>query len=226
MKDITWSEWNKNKTPENNRRILKVVDKRIEHAVSRFRTSGIPESMLRTKAKKLALNQLNSYSESSGANISTHVSFGLRKLSDFVEDEKNIVRIPSNIRLQIPTFIVKKDKLKGKLGRMPNTQELSDYIKISPAMVGRLENSIDTRELVDSASQLGVNNSYESDAESDLIKRSYYDIFDPKEKLVYEYTFGVYGKKRMSPKDIAKETGIHEQKVRRLQAKIAKRIKG
>ena len=53
----------------------------------------------------------------------------------------------------------------------------------------------------------------------------YYDIKDPKEKLVFEYTFGIYGKPRLKPKEIAKRSKMHEQKVRRIQSKFAKTIK-
>ena len=127
--EIIWKEWKSTPSPDNNKKLLAALKPRIEYAVKKYNTSGVPESVLRTQAKKLALVQAKTFDPGRGANLHTHVAHGLRKMTDFVEDEKNTVRIPNYMRNQVPVFLQSRDELRDRLDREPNIEEISDHMK-------------------------------------------------------------------------------------------------
>ena len=219
-----WKSWKESQTPENNKRLLGIVDDRIEYAVKKYSNSGIPSSVLRTEAKKLALQQAKTFNPNAGANLNTHVSHGLRKMNDFVEDEKNTVRIPNYLRKQIPNFLSAKELLVDKLKREPSSLELADQLKIGRPMVRRLQSVVERKEIGETKSMLDVPNFFQRDEEEDIIKTHYYDLENDKDRVIFEYTFGIMGRPRLSPKEISSKVNMPEHKVRRSQHKMAQQI--
>jgi len=220
-----WERWKKNPSPKMNRELLDILKPRIDYAVKKFTRSGIPANALKTQAKKLSIAQAKTYDPGKGVLLSTHITHGLRKMTDYVEDEKNVVRIPNYVRNQVATFMEERDKLVDELGRDPNIEEIADKMKIGKNLASKLESSIDRKELTHSLTQLDIGDVYSRSEEEELIISHYYDIKDPGMKTIYEYTFGLFGKKRLKPKEISKRTKVNEQKVRRIQSGFAKDIK-
>ena len=225
MEDVEiWNNWKKNKNSENNKKILSHVSGRVDYAVSKFSNSGVPKGVLKNHAKKLALKQAESFNPNFNVSLNTHVSVGLKKMSDFVEEEKNVVRIPSYVGRQIPNFLTVKDHLTEKLNREPTSIELADKLSIGVKKVRSLQKEVSRMEIGESASGLDGIGSFNKDEEEDLIKMHYYDIMDPNHKLIYEYSFGLFGKKKIKPKAIAAKVKMSEAQVRRVQQKFAAEI--
>lgn len=225
MTDIELLEkWKKNQSQENTTKLLQHLEPRIDYAVRKFSTAGIPQSVLRVKAKALALEQCKTFRPGFGANLSTHVGNGLLKMIDYVDSEKDVVRIPNNIKKHIPKYIENKEILTDSLGRQPSGIEMADRLKISPNLVHDIETIINRKEIGESSSNLSPAYSMES-KEHKAIMIQYYDIQDDKERLVYEYTFGIMGKPRMQVSQISLKTSVPEHTVRRIQKKNALKIK-
>jgi DNA-directed RNA polymerase specialized sigma subunit len=225
-----WKQWNDDPGPESNRMLLDAVSDRIEYSVRKFSNSGIPEGVLRTQAKKFALQQAKTFDPNMGSNLNTHISHGLRKMTDFVDDERGVVRVPNYIRKQIPNFIAAKEQLEDRLKRPPSGLELSDHLKIGKSMISKLQRAVESKEIGETSSMLDVPDVFGVKEEEELIKTNYYDLKNDEHRVVYEYTFGLMGRPSLSPKEIAKKTKIPEYRVRRIQHsfgnEISKYLKG
>lgn len=220
-----WTEWRNQPSSKNTEAILNLVYPRISYVVSKFSNSGIPESVLRVRAKAIALEQIKTFNPAYGASLSTHVANGLQKMTDWVDSEKDVVRIPNNIKRGIPSFINEKSSFLDEYGRHPTTVEMADRLKTSVDVVSRMENIINRKEIGESSSMLEPAYSIDSKEHKGIMIR-YYDIKDEKERLVYEYTFGLFGKPRLQVSDISRKVSIPEHTVRRMQKRNAQIIQG
>jgi len=219
-----WKEWKDNPSLESNKKLFEVVKPRIDFALHKYKRSGLPEAVMETEAKKLVLYQAKSFNPNAGVAFSTHVSQGLRKMTDYVEDSRHVVRIPSYLRQQIPTYIAERDQFWETMGRPPTAKEVADKMKIGMGIASKLEGLINMKEIGETGSQLTSFSSNRTTKEENAIRAYYYDLKTDEERLVYEYTFGLFGKPKKKPKEIALLVSWNEQKVRAFQHKSGKKL--
>lgn len=220
-----WMEWKNSPGLETNKKLFEIARPRIDFALHKYQRSGLPPAVLETEAKKLVLYQAKSFDPDKEVAFSTHVSQGLRKLTDYVEDSRNIVRIPGYLRQQVPNYISARDHLWDNLGRPPTATEVADKLRIGVPLASKLENLINMKEIGETGSQMTGFSSITDKKEEDVIRSYYFDLPTNEERLIYEYTFGLHGKPKKKPKEISELVGWQEQKVRKFQHNVGQKLK-
>ncbi len=115
-----------------------------------------------------------------------------------------------------------KDNLAVDLGRTPNAAELADQLGISPAEVGRIEKDRAVN-LVASGSNFENITSF-SPKKKLAIEMAHFDV-NNEQKLVLEYTYGLYGKEEIkSTGALAQKLGWSDQKVSKIKKIIENKI--
>lgn len=219
-----WEQWKKSPGVETNKKLFEVVKPRIDFTLHKFQRSGLPQAVLETEAKKLILYQAKSYDPKKGVAFSTHVSQGLRKMADYVEDSRNVVRIPTYLRQQVPNYIATRDYMWEQLGRPPSAKEVADKLKIGYNLSTKLEGLINMKEIGETNSMLTGFSSVTNTKEEDAIRSHYFDLKNDEERVIYEYTFGLHGKPKKKPKEIATLVSKTEQQIRAFQRKVGKKL--
>lgn len=218
-----WREWHKTKDPGKLGQLLDSVHPIIVNTVKRFESVPLPPSSITAEAKKQALNAFRTYDPTAGASLGTHVHNYMQKVNRFVYEHQNVGRIPEHRIVQIGTFNAVKSELREKLGREPSATEVGDELNWSHAEVERMEREL-KREVPESAvSDVDFSFTQTSDAQK-VLGFIYYEL-SPQEKVVFEYLTGWAGKPKLPEEQIAAKIGATRERVKKLKAKIAAKIK-
>lgn len=218
-----WKRWHKSKSQETLGHLLDSVAPIIASTVKKFETVPLPPSAIAAEAKKQAINAFGSYDPKAGASIGTHVYNYMQKVNRFVYEHQNIGRIPEHRIVQIGTFQGVNNELREKLGREPSVTELSDELRWSHAEVERMHREL-KREIPESAVQdVDFSFTQTSDAQN-ILQFIYYEL-SGQEKVVFEYLTGYAGKPKLSEDEIAVRIGATRERVKKIKAKIAAKIK-
>ena len=118
------------------RALLRSVMPYVQKRVSRYRDVPIPYPALYGEATKMALSSFQSWDPSRGARLGTHVVTQLQRMNRFVQQNKNIARIPEHRIVKIGGFLHVKDALAAELGRAPSPEELADELAEHPLHAG------------------------------------------------------------------------------------------
>jgi len=225
-KDATlelWEEWKKTRSPQALDALYKSVDKVIGVNINKWATMRIPQSALKVKAEKLALEAFEKYDPSRGASLATFVDRYLSKLYDYVLSNSQVMKVPIERLSNINRFHQAELDLREKYNRNPTDLEISEYLSIPLNEIkrfkqesfgilgeGPVERGFKTENINDATTQYALN----------IV---YYDL-DPDERKVYDYLYGKKKKEVVSTGEIARRTGFTDSKVSRIKARIAKKL--
>jgi DNA-directed RNA polymerase sigma subunit (sigma70/sigma32) len=173
---------------------------------------------------KQAIGAFKTFDPKAGASLGTHVMNHMQKVNRFVYEHQNVGRIPEHRITQIGTFNAVKSELRSKFGREPSATELSDDLNWSLPEIERMEREL-KREMPESAA-MDVDFSFTSTNDSQRILNYIYYELSPKEKVVFEYLTGWAGKPRLTEPEIAVKIGATRERVKKIKAKIAEKIRG
>lgn len=219
--------WKKAPGPETIQPLLDSVKPVIDSAVKSYVGSS-PNQTLNSRAKLLTIQALNSY-DPSRAKLRTHLLSHLRGLQRHAAKSRQIIRIPERVAIDLGKVRDAEKELKDVLGRDPNTSELSDHMGISPKRISKLykvqpgltegQTTLITDQGED-ALLPGVVNNRGQELWLDYI---YHDLH-PSDKLIFEHSLGLYGKRKLSKGDIARKVGLSAGAVSQRLAKIQEKI--
>lgn len=218
-----WKQWHKTKSQATLGQLLDSVKPIIVTTVKRFESVPLPPSAINAEAKKQAINAFRTYDPEAGASLGTHVHNYMQKVNRFVYEHQNIGRIPEHRITQIGTFQTVKSELREKHGREPSATEIGDELNWSHAEVERMEREL-KHEVPESAVQ-DVDFSFTQTSDAQRVLGMIYYELTPQEKVVFEYLTGWAGKPRLSEEEIAPKAGITRERVKKLKANIAAKIK-
>jgi len=115
-----------------------------------------------------------------------------------------------------------KDNMAVDLGREPNAAEMADHMSVSPAEIGRIEKDRAVN-LITSGSNF-ENIASSSPRKKLAIEMAHFDLSN-EQKLVMEYTYGMYGKEIIkSTGDLAVKLGWAAPKVSKIKKIIENKI--
>lgn len=195
-------------------KLLRRMDPYIQKRVSLYRDVPIPRPAIEGHAKSLALHAFDTYDPKKKTELSTHVVNHLQRVSRFVNQGKNIARIPEHRVLRVGTFNSVHDSLKAQLGRPPSTEELSDELGWSHREVQTMAQSLKRRALSESAMPEGAEGRFKNRNEETL---SFVRFgLTPKERSAFDNLFGYKGAPQLPVDRIAKKTGMSTDAVYRL----------
>lgn len=202
----------------------------IQGQVNKYRGSGLPDVALKLEARRLASKAIDTY-DPNQAQLNTHVTNNLKKLSRFVMNYQNIGHIPEPRILMISKYNTIYDNLEANTGREPTVVELADAMNVSIAEVERLQTELRkdlSMTLQDDDDEAGFY-FYAQTPEVDpqlrqAIEFVYFDA-DPIDKKIMEYMFGMGGVQRKTSKEIGQKLRLSPSTLKKQQISIAKQIK-
>ena len=198
---------------------LKELQPTMEKAVKSF-AGG--DTAYMTKARMIALEAVESFDESKGADIKTHVFNHLKRLQRVSAQRGNLTRMPENASLQLNVIKRAIREYEADNGIEPTTEQLADITGFSRKRIDALTNMKpvvnDSLAVSPEGDSMGA---YNREASIDIYNNMIYDELDDIDKRIYEWSTG-YGKGiKLSNKEIAAKLNITPAAVSKRTAGIA-----
>lgn len=227
-----WQSWkDSGQKPELLDPLLKSFAPLIQKRVNMYRRAEVPLSAVEHVHKKEFVNALKTYDPGRGTQLNTHITNRLLKAGRFVEQNKNFARIPENIGSKIGMYNAVRSEISEKQGYSPTAQQVYEHMistghpkPISPKEAKRLE-----KEQRKGLIQQGHENDLLMDHENDPAVLEVVHLIPhqltPQENAVHELSFGLNGKTKMAPGEIAKTLKMDNSKVSKLRTSIYHKMK-
>lgn len=219
-----WQSWKADPTPEHLEPLLQALQGPINAKVNEFKTAPVPDSAVRAFANAQAVKALQTYNPNRGASVSTFVNWHLKKVRAFVLKHQNVGRIPEHRAYNITRYKEAREELTQRMGHPPDTLTLADHLGWSSAEVTRMQQELRPDLIASLSPEPDRLKDMQSSRERDVLRYIHYDLA-PDERLVFEYSLGVYGKPKLSATEIARTMNISLPKVSRIRAKIDKKLR-
>jgi DNA-directed RNA polymerase specialized sigma subunit len=219
-----WKVWKEQPTPENLQPLLDRFQGTINARVNEFKRAPVPQSALKAFATGQVVNSFHAFNPEGGANLNSFATTYLKKVRAFVGRHQNIGKIPEHRIGNVSDFKQAKDELTEKMGHPPDTLTLAENLGWSTAEVSRMQSELRSTHIASRELEPDLLPDLQSSHERDVLRYIHYELA-PDERLVFEYSLGLYGKPRLSAADIAKTMNISPPKVSRLRKKIDKKLR-
>lgn len=224
--DLTpYDRWSKDPTPDNMSEVLSSLDPVISREVHRY--TG-PKSLLRGKAKSLAIQAVRNFDPSRGAKLHSWVTTQLQQLNRYGQSLRPVY-VPEVTNRESSELNSVSQRLSDELGRQPTHDELADELGVSTKKIQRL---LKAKPAVLSESQLYTDpesgmTSLPATSEVDVIGESadvIYPGLSERDKMIYDYKTGKRGKPPLNNLQIARKLGVTPALVSQRAKDIAQRI--
>lgn len=202
-------------------KLLGRLSPHIDSRVSLYRDVPIPQPAIRGYATRVALHALDTYDPKAGAALPTHVVNRLQRVSRFVNQHKNVARIPEHRVLRVGTYQSVHSSLQAQLGRHPSVEELADELGWTHREVQTMGRSLRS----DLAASM-MPDSVEGRIKGRGTETMHFvrGGLTPQEKEAFDHLWGFGGKPQLSVADIARRTGLSTDRVYRLRRESAQEI--
>lgn len=202
----------------------------INRQAGRFQGSGLPDTAIRLEGVRLASSAIDTY-DPTKAQLNTHVTNYLKKLSRFVTDYQNVGHIPEPRALMIGKYNTIYSNLEADKGREPTVVELSDAMQVSIAEIERLQSelrkdlslSIEESDDDEEGGFYAFNRPEEDYRQKEAIEAVYFEA-DPVDKKIMEYTLGLYGAPKLKANQVAKKLKLGDVDLKNRRTAIAMEI--
>lgn len=218
-----WHAWNNNgRKPTDLKPLLDSFKPVIQKEVNKWKGVEIPKSAIHAEMRKQFVNAIKSFNpqHEKKTQLMSWVTTNLNKSSRFMKTYQNIGKIPEGQIAKIREFKQAKETLANIHGYEPDTKTLADHLKWPHKKVVQLQKEL-RQDLP--ASGFAGGDPAESFAPKELeaVRILQYDNrLTTEERTVYEYIFGINGRAKLQPGQIAKQTGLHPSKISRIRGKI------
>jgi len=219
-----WQTWKAEPTDQNLEPLLNSLQGTINARVNEFKTAPVPPSAVRGFAQAQAMKALQTYNPNKGAAVNTFVNWHLKKVKAFVLKHQNVGRIPEHRARNITQYKNTVQELTDKMGHPPDTLTLAEELGWSQAEVNRMKSELRADHIASVSPETDRLKDLQSSHERDVLRYIHYDL-TPDERLVFEYSLGLYGRPQLSATNIAKTMSISLPKVSRIRKKIDKKLR-
>jgi hypothetical protein len=220
-----WQKWKAGgEQPEDLRPLLKNFRNMIRGKANFWASrADLPPASVHAEFNLQFVNALKSYNPNKGAALGTHVTNRLKKAQRWVSQNQDPIRAQEKRYYDMGRWDNTFATLSDQLGREPTTREMAENMGYSEAEAGRMER--EKRKALYSSGFEGYDpTQIMPSAEGERLKLVRYELIDPTELSVFDYTVGTYGKPQLKPSEIAKKLGISPSKVTRIRQKIAGKL--
>ena len=217
-----WEGWKKNPTPENLSRAVKQFDGLIDSSISS--QSSVNRSLLKSKAKLLAVEAVKTFDPSKGTKLSTHVYNHLRPIQRSAKDMTEISPLSRYYSDEAAQFVKFNQSFLEENGREPDDTEIMDGLGIDSKRLTKL-NKLVKYEIPEG--QLIGNIEQEDDKESERLNlwTDYvYNDLNTLDKKILDYKMGRNGHMPLSNEDIAVKLNLSPVDVSVRSQRIAQKI--
>ncbi len=195
------------KTPADNAAVLTAMQPHIDRAARA--QVGELNPIVRSRARQMALNSLQTYDPNRGTRVSSHLHNHLQGLKRYTAQLSQGVRIPERVVLDRRTLDGANRELSDDLGRDPTDDELSEHTGLSGRRIASIRRgagmSVNTGRFAgageDGSDLTPAVHQPESDAWLPLL----YDDLSNTDKIIFEHSVGWQGKARLSNGQIAEK---------------------
>ena len=221
-----WTEWNAAGRPSGDQLepLMMAMQGPINSKVNEFKSAPVPPSAVRGFANAQAVKALHSYNPKKGASVSTFVTWHLKKVRSFVLKHQNIGRIPEHRGYNITRFKEAREEMTDKMGTPPDSLSLAENLGWSQAEVDRMEKELRPDLIASLSPEPDRLRDIQSSRERDVLRYIHYEL-TPDERLVFEYSLGLYGKPKLTATEISRTMSISLPKVSRIRGKIDKKLR-
>lgn len=218
-----WHTWHKNdRKPEHLKPLMDSLKPILKMEANKWRGVEIPPSTINAEIRKHAFNAIKGYNPDRGVQLGTWVTNNLKKAGRFIRQNQNLGRIPEAQIGRIRQFKQAKETLLNQHGFEPDTKTLADHLGWPHKRVQQLHKEL-SRDDKPVSGWLSDPADVMTPKELEAIRILQYDNrMSTEERSVYEFTFGLNGRPKLAPGEIAKRANLHPSKVSR----IRNRIKG
>ena len=182
------------------------------------RVRVVPPAAIKIEFTNQCVKAIATYDPNKGAGLGTHIRHQLRRAPKFITTYQNPGRIPETRVYLIQNFKNAEERLTEDFGRPPTQLELADHLKWPPKQVDVLQREIRKAKPI---------SQFKSDPMSQTLSRHNeimrllpYEL-GPDEKQVFEYVYGIGGKPKLEPGQIAQKLAMSSSKVSRIKKSIA-----
>lgn len=194
----------------------------LDRKAGTFARAAVPQAAVLGHAMKILRSAVDRFDPNQGAKFRTFLENNLR-LTRFVNQYKNVARIPEHRALAVTRFKNAKSILQANRMREPSDVEIAESLGWSTNDVHAMERALSRRDYAASSMEFDqvsrLNDRFNETSEF------FYFGLTPEQKLVYDYSLGAHGKKEMSDVPaIARASGLSTDKVYRVKRDLAKRL--
>jgi DNA-directed RNA polymerase specialized sigma subunit len=203
-----YNQWKQKNTPQTRSAVLKAMQPVIDRTVSSYGD----HPYLRAHAKRLALGALDTYDPQKGK-LQTHLQTQLRGLQRLSAQQDQIISLPERVMLDRRDLLNAETELEDKLGRVPSMDEIANYTGLPPRRIGYIRGTVPATAVGSMQDADGVPvdvaaKSLYADNKLSLWERMVYDDLSPRDKVIYDYTLGTHGTKKIPANELAAKLGV------------------
>jgi len=221
-----FEQWKKDPSPDNLATVLKTLEPTVVSEVQRY--SG-PKTLLRAKAKTLAIKAVQTYDPTKGAQLRSWVVTQLQPLSRYSQRLRP-VRVSEMAIRQAAEVHTQGKHLEEELGHTPTTEELADRVGISKERIEELQRTVrpvvSESSMVDPETGEPFQPAVTQTNVMDFASEAVYDSLTPREKQIYDWKTGGHGQAMMPNQEIAKRLGVTPALISQISQQIAGKIQG
>lgn len=188
---------------------LRAANPFIESRAAIYKAAPVPQPAVIGHGQMLALQALDSY-KPTRAGLRTHLENNLKGLSRYVNQHKNVARIPEHRSLKVSAYKNAVQRLSVELGHKPSPMEIADELRWPHKDVVTMERSL--------RGALAESEAFESsmkvynDRYQERLEFARFALA-PKDKRIVDYLYGLHGKPQLSVAATAAKTHVSTSKV-------------
>lgn len=200
-----YQAWKSKPSPNTTGNLLRAAKKDIEKGISLH--VGRPNPLIRSQAKRIAIQAFESYDPTKNVKLSTHLINNLQGLKRITRKQTQILKVPERVSMDQNRVRLAEQELLDDTGREPSMQELADYTGLSTKRLQYLQN-FKPAISEGSLEQEGEDNQEFAPAIKSINDRDpwldiVYGDLDPVNQKIMEWTLGLNGQPVLQNQQIA-----------------------
>ena len=226
MNDIEMIErWQVKKDPEAFAGLMTRYNPVVIKFTNQYGKTGVNKNAMKTQARTQVIAAINTYNPNAGTQPITHVYNYMKKMNRAANNSLTSGHIPEARLTQMSMYKTTSDNLQDRLGREPSIDELADELAWDPREVTRMEKELTGETTASNAEFDFFGNSTVGQSKDATLAEYLYSDLDGRDKVIFEHTYGLGGRKILNNKDLAAKLNTNEMSVSRAKKKMANTLK-
>jgi DNA-directed RNA polymerase specialized sigma subunit len=226
MEDI-YERWKAKPSPLVMGELLQAAEPTIQSALRSYAGGN---QALRSRARKLASQAVQSYDPKKGAKLSTHLMTQMQPLTRISREYTQVVKVPERATLDLYKLNQEQQKFKDQFSRDPSDKELADATGMSMRRLGKVrgfgrgevaESSL--TEMDEGEASVMYPGVSKIDPEMVWMEYVHHDL-PPIDQQILEWKTGYNGKPVLSNNEIARRLNLTAGAISQRSGRISERL--
>lgn len=221
-----WKQWDQGgRKPEHLEPILESITPLIKREAQKRMTGlggSIPRAALENELRNAAVKSLHTYNPQKAA-LSTHLTGGFQRVSDFVNANRNAKYTPGDDMKKWDRFRNATAELHEELGRQPTPHELKAVLPWDVKTITKLQKSFGKEVHTDMGDGVSSSEDFAALTPRDAFQLVRSQMSDQEERFGHMF-FPREGENRPAIKNIATTLGVPVHRAYRLKASVESRV--